>query len=146
MKLTLTRFDFQEDRTLGRIDLGDSRLFWTLEDKMREEPGIPVDMWKVYGKTAIPCGSYKTIVDWSKRFKKELPRLLDVPGFSGIRIHSGNTPNDTEGCILVGKSLSQDGMEIRDSRAAMGELLSLLDGAFAAGQEIEIEVVNGPRA
>lgn len=144
MKLFLDRFDFQDDRTIGRLSLGDSRLFWTLEDKMREEPGRPVELWKVYGETAIPCGTYLVVVDLSQRFKKELPRLLNVPGFSGIRIHAGNTPADTEGCILVGKSLSSDGREIRDSRAAMGELLNLLDTALAAGQEIEIEVRNEP--
>lgn len=142
MNLLLIRFDAQEDRTIGRLELGDGRHFWTLEDAIREVHGQPVETWKIYGQTAIPSGKYQVIVDHSQRFGRDLPRLINVPGFAGIRIHSGNVPEDTEGCILVGKSLSEDGREIRDSRAAMGELLNLLDTALAAGQEIEIEVRN----
>jgi len=54
--------------------------------------------------TAIPCGSYNLVINYSNRYKRPLPRLLNVPNFSGILIHPGNTTEDTAGCILVGEN------------------------------------------
>ena len=83
----------------------------TLEDADR---GLSQDMHleeikkkKAYGQTAIPRGSYECVYTYSNRFKKMLPLLKDVPGFDGIRIHSGNSAKDTEGCILVGLNLKK---------------------------------------
>jgi hypothetical protein len=67
-----------------------------LEDTVREK--------KIMHKTAIPEGTYEVIVNRSPKFKRDLPRLLNVPNFEGILIHRGNTPNDTSGCILVGEN------------------------------------------
>jgi hypothetical protein len=67
-----------------------------LEDTVREK--------KIAGKTAIPEGTYQVIVNRSPKFKRDLPLLLDVPNFEGIRIHRGNTVKDTSGCILVGEN------------------------------------------
>ncbi len=89
----------------------------TLEDCVRP------DSIKIPGQTAIPAGEYKLILDYSEKFKKIMPHILDVPGFSGIRIHSGNTEADTEGCILVG---AYDGSDSLIGSRAMYDLLIAL--------------------
>ncbi|NJM13975.1 MAG: hypothetical protein HC896_00070 [Bacteroidales bacterium] len=103
MKFRLQRKYFKEGYTIGNFyvdrELGGGLefLFNMLEDKVRPQ-GVP----KEYGKTAIPYGTYKVVVTESKRFGRKLPLLLNVPNFTGIRIHPGNTSADTEGCLLPG--------------------------------------------
>jgi hypothetical protein len=112
----------------------------TLEDPIREIPGLPVSKWKVAGDTAIPAGTYHVDVTYSPRFKCDLPLLLSVPGFEGVRIHAGNTNADTEGCILVG---SWNGGEfIRNSRIALASLMDLLEIAEISKREVTIEIRN----
>lgn len=81
--------------TIGKLYIDDNYFCDTLEDVVRSGE-------KVYGQTAIPAGKYKVKKTYSPRFKKKLPEILNVPGFSGVRIHSGNTAKDTEGCLLLG--------------------------------------------
>ena len=103
----LQREEFTTESTVGKLyfRLSDrdpwTWLCWTLEDVVREVPGEPVEAWKTPGETAIPRGTYAVRVTRSSRFKADLPILLNVPGFEGIRIHGGNTAADPEGCILV---------------------------------------------
>jgi len=78
---------------------GESFNCFTLEDEVRLGDIFKV---KVQDKTAIPVGRYEVILNMSNRFKMYMPLLLNVPNFSGIRIHSGNTKEHTEGCVLVG--------------------------------------------
>lgn len=73
----------------------------TLEDKFR---GNNLKNKKVYGETCIPEGLYTVKMTYSNKFKKELPELLDVPYFTGIRIHNGSKPEHSEGCILCGEN------------------------------------------
>jgi hypothetical protein len=103
---------------------------FTCEDVEREV--------KIPGETAIPRGVYKVIITYSQRFKRDLPLLVDVPGFQGIRIHSGNTAEDTAGCILVGRTKMPDG--VYDSRIAFERLLMKIEAAIDAGQDVTIEV------
>lgn len=95
---------------------------YTLEDKVREGDIFKV---KVQNETAIPAGRYEVILNMSNRFKKYMPLLLNVPNFSGVRIHSGNTKDHTEGCILVGFENGEDGF-LGDSRNAFNELMKVL--------------------
>lgn len=70
-----------------------------LDDKMSEEEILSK---KIKGETAIPTGIYQVTITYSPKYKKNMPLINNVKGYSGIRIHSGNTNKDTEGCVLVG--------------------------------------------
>lgn len=103
---------------------------FTLEDAVREQPGMEVSRWKLAAMTAIPTGRYRVIIDFSHRFNKDMPHILNVSGFDGVRIHSGNSPADTEGCLLVGYSASILAGTVSQSTAAsvmfQQELVKLL--------------------
>ena len=114
MKIEVIRRWFTDKSTIGGMMLDGRFQCFTLEDRVRR-PGV-----KVYGQTAIPAGEYQLIVNYSLRFKRYMPLLLNVPMFSGVRIHSGNTDKDTEGCILVGNSKGDD--VVLQSRLAFAEL------------------------
>lgn len=109
---------------------GKPELF-VLEDAVREQVGVPVEKWKIAGATAIPCGRFRVIIDHSDHFNKDLPHVLGVPGFDGIRIHPGNTPLDTEGCLLVGYSASILAGTISQSAAASGMFQQELEKLLA---------------
>ncbi len=113
---------------------------FVLEDAVREEPGVPVEEWKVPGVTAIPAGTYKIDITPSNRFKRLLPILLGVPGFSGSRIHIGNFDGDTEGCLLPGKSHGSN--KVGNSKDAFDALFRKLTAAKAEGEPITIEVTR----
>lgn len=106
------------DYTIGKMYLDGKYFCDTLEDAVR-----PV---KIKHQTAIPVGEYKVIVNMSPRFGKMLPRLLDVPGFEGVLIHSGNTKEDTSGCILVGENKEKG--KVLNSKKYADELVRLLAG------------------
>ena len=106
MHLKLKRLDYGAV-TIGELFIDDEFECFTLEDQVRETDQ-PVESWKIPGNTAIPRGLYKITLDYSVRFQQTMPRLLDVEGFRGIRIHPGNTIHDTEGCILVGTAVNKN--------------------------------------
>lgn len=124
MKLTLIRKYKKEDYTIGHLYI-DGKLFCdVLEDKVRELNTLED---KVYGKTAIPEGTYQVKLTYSPRFKRVLPEVLDVPYFSGIRIHAGNTADDSEGCILVGENKAKG--KVLNSRKTLEMLMKILKSA-----------------
>ena len=102
MNLKLKRFEYGSNYTIGRLYCDDNYICYVLEDRVREVEGQAVTEWKVQNETAIPRGTYRVVIDHSDHFNKELPHILDVPGYTGVRIHTGNSDKDTEGCLLVG--------------------------------------------
>ena len=135
MNITVERDVFNKDWTQGKLYVNDAFLCYTLEDTDRFlEVGSKED--KIKGSTAIPRGVYKLTLSMSNRFKKTLPEVLNVPYFTGIRVHAGNTKDDTDGCILVGLHRTEDGV-VTQSQMALGILMKLLD---KAASEITIEV------
>lgn len=139
MYLQLVREDFTEKATEGKIFVNGTEECFSLEDKDRylEDGGE-----KVYGKTAIPRGIYTVILSHSNRFQRILPLLLDVPQFKGIRIHPGNTSEDTDGCILPGTTNAKEGDDfIGSSKKAFNKLFTKMEEAEEREEEITIEVV-----
>jgi len=109
MELYVIRKYFKEKYTIGRFYQEDKILCNTLEDRIRDLQDLNHDgdfddkgEGKVYGETAIPCGRYRVVVTRSPSLKRRLPLLLNVPGFTYIRIHAGRNYKNTKGCILVG--------------------------------------------
>jgi hypothetical protein len=140
MLLEVKRDPSADGCTLGKLFVDGQFECFTLEDVVREVPGEPVLQWKIPDQTAIPFGSYGVIVNFSEPFQRPLPLLLNVPGYDGVRIHSGNTAADTEGCILVG---SQQGTgAVLNSRDAFAALFPKIQAAIAQGQSVQISISN----
>lgn len=129
MELQIKRTDFSEESTIGELSVNGVFECYTLEDKVR-----PV---KIAGKTAIPSGRYEVIINFSQRFQKQLPLLLNVPNYEGVRIHSGNTAANTEGCILVGETKTDN--FVGESRWAFNRLFEKLKVA-AETEKIFLEI------
>ena len=136
MELTLNRIFLGSSATIGELLINDKHLCDTLEDRVRPEGE------KVYGKTAIPEGTYEVKLTHSPRFKKILPEILNVPNFSGIRIHSLNKAEESEGCIGVGEWNGKDTNWISNSRKAFNKLFAILQEASDRGEKITITINN----
>lgn len=115
--------------SLGEMYIDGKKFSYTLEDKDRELTSKDtlsiIKKIKVLKKTAIPLGTYEIAMTYSVRFKKVLPLLLNIPGFTGIRIHNGVTEHHTEGCILVGYN-KKSNIEIANSKQASKDLTAML--------------------
>lgn len=120
MTILLKRIALRDTYTIGKLYIDGRLICDTLEDKVRDLSKEK----KVYGETAIPYGTYKVSWTYSPKFKKCMPLLENVPNFSGIRIHSGNTAKDSLGCILVGEN-KQKGM-VLNSRATVDKLYPII--------------------
>ena len=135
MEMVLYRDVFEPCFTLGRVSMNGKPYGFSCEDTDRKlENGGE----KIPGATAIPRGRYRLVLSLSKRFKKIMPELLDVPGFAGIRVHGGNTAEDTEGCILLGAMRMKEG--VRHCAPINSELISTLLRAREDGEECWLEV------
>lgn len=128
MNITLNRIAKKSKYTIGKLYIDGEYFCDTIEDTDRGLTQIMTDAQikskKVYGQTAIPTGTYRVIISYSNKFKRQMPLLLNVPGFLGIRIHSGNTEKDTEGCLIVGKNKVVG--KVIESKDTYNKLFSIL--------------------
>ena len=136
MELVLERRYLKPSYTIGGLSVCGTRFCDTLEDRVRDLKQEP----KVPRATAIPAGRYEVIVNRSPRFGRDLPRLLDVPGFEGILIHRGNTAKDTAGCILVGENRLPG--QVLNSTPYELRLTSLIREAQEKGEKIHITITD----
>ena len=134
MELLLERTEKTQTYTAGRLyfvnELGKAYFCDTLEPPMPN-----------YNQTtrAIPAGRYSVAITWSPKFKRWLPLLVNVPRREGIRIHAGNNPSDSRGCILVGKALLPG--HVYTSRSTLEALINRLKER-AEGEVIHLTVGN----
>ena len=126
LDMKLVREQFKDTQTVGKLYLNGVYFCDTLEDKNRDlnKNGIfDGSEKKVYSETCIPFGQYKVIINQSPRFKRLMPRLLNVPHFDGILIHNGVTEKNSAGCILVG---SYDGQKLVRSKEIFNKLFEIM--------------------
>ena len=140
MEIKLIRESFGDTFTEGKLLIDNVFECYTVEDtdrKMEEDISK-----KVYGQSAIPRGTYQVVLSMSNRFKKVLPEIIGVPGFTGIRIHTGNSSKDTEGCIILGKTNDRlDDNWISGSKDAMTAFMAKLEVAINNGEKVTIEII-----
>lgn len=127
--------------TIGKMYIDGDYFCDTLEDRVRDinkNGKFDNGEVKVAGETAIPYGRYQVVVTMSPRFKRELPRLLNVPNFEGILIHRGNTDKDSAGCLLLGENKVKG--KVINSTPYEQKLVSILKGVQNKGEEIWITI------
>lgn len=144
LNLKLERKWKKEKYTIGNLYVNGVFFSNVLEDTVR---GLRQDMTpeeiqkiKIHGQTAIPSGRYEIRVTLSARFRRQLPILLNVPGYAGVRIHPGNTDANTEGCLLPGKN-DRIG-QVSNSRATMAALQKQIEDAIYQNSKVYIEIVD----
>ena len=146
MILTLQRTHAHGAATFGKLFADGVFLCYTLEDLVREVPGQSVAAWKVHGATAIPATPpgepYRITLAHSMRFGLDTITVCDVPGFTYIRMHGGNTANDTEGCPLLGMAINEQGIVGGTSRPAVKLAQTAVQQALARGESVWLEVLN----
>ena len=135
MKLQVIRTMCGADCTIGELLVDGEHECYTLEDVVRP------DGEKIFGKTAIPYGTYSVAITFSHHFQRDLPLLVGVPNFDGVRIHPGNTASDTEGCLLVGKHYTAGA--VTESRLAFDTLFTKIRDAISGGEEVTITYSDG---
>jgi len=141
MELALYRTKLLSNRTIGQLYINGEFFCFTLEDKVREVPGRPVEEWKIWGETAIPMGRYPVTLERSPKFGPDTISIGRVLGFTYIRIHAGNTEKDTEGCPIVGYALTADNIiKPGTTRPALLDLKDKVKKAIKEGETVHITV------
>jgi hypothetical protein len=130
MELLLNRWPSTTEATEAQLYVDDEPFGYTLEDVVRAV--------KIPHETAIPAGRYQIVLDQSPKFGRLMPHLLNVPNFTGVRMHWGNTAKDTDGCIIVAWERGVN--FVGTSRKAFDQLFGLMQEAVAANEQIWITI------
>ncbi len=142
MRITLKRISKKDTYTIGKLYIDNNYFCDTLEDKDRNlyqfNPVGTIMSIKVKGHTAIPKGLYEIMWTYSNRFKRYTPQIMNVPGFDGIRIHSGNTDADTEGCVLLG--LNKVVGRVINSRVTCDKFYDIIEKEIKNKKEVWIQI------
>ena len=140
MRITVQRRYLGETYTIGTMFINGNYFCDTLEDKVRDlnKDGDLLDEGeeKVYAETAIPYGKYRVILNYSPKFKRELPLLLNVKHFEGIRIHRGRTASHSSGCLIVGENKVKG--QVINAEKYEVELVKRIREAISHNEEIWI--------
>ena len=142
MNLTLKRLNLTPNYTEGELYVNGVYFCKTLEDTNRDlnkNGQFDNNEKKIYGETCIPYGKYKVILSYSPKFKRELPEILEVPDFQGIRIHRGNKISDTLGCVLCGEKVKNG--YLSNSTPYEIKLVELFKQAKSRNEESFIEII-----
>lgn len=163
MEMYLERDPSTQNATIGNLFIAGARECYTLEDVVREVEGVPVEQWKIPKRTAIPFGRFRVVLSRSERFSRHasekasaaaghavkvdvvLPEIQNVPGFTGVRMHGGNGPDDTDGCTCVGH-LKVGPERIADCAPALQAVIHKIDTAIKGGDEVWLNVVKAGAA
>lgn len=142
MEIRIDRAWKKDGYTISRLFIDGERVCEALEDTDRglrqDMPLEEIRKQKVYGRTAIPMGRYRVVMSFSPKFGKVLPEVLSVPGYTGIRIHSGNTAGDTAGCILPG--LNTEKGKVLQSTKYTGIVIDRINAARSKGEDVWLKV------
>lgn len=142
MELLLERKWCKSDYTIGRLSINGKFYCHILEDTVRDinkNGTFDCGEFKISGHTAIPYGTYEIQVTYSPKFKRELPLLLNVKHFEGIRIHRGNTNKDTSGCLIPGEN-TKTGMVLNSTKYEL-ELTKLIKEANKRKEKVYIKII-----
>lgn len=142
MIITLQRNPSIGGATVGKLYIAGNFACHTLEDEVREIAGQPVAHWKIHGQTAIPSGEYIVSLQDSARFGPDTLTINNVPGFEYIRMHAGNTSQDTEGCILLGMRAAECTLVGGTSRPAVELVRGDVRAAIDRGEVVHIVISN----
>lgn len=142
LEFAVVRYNYTEGYTAGKMYANGRFICYTLEDEVREVDGKPVSAWKIKGETAIPRGRYEMELSHSPKFGRVLPILLNVPGYTGVRIHRGNKAEHTEGCILLGNADGNDrDAWLGNSAVAEKAFIPIMNDAMRQGLKVFITLV-----
>lgn len=142
MEIKLIRKYYQAKYTIGRLYVNNRFFSDCLEppsQHLTERCSMDtIQNAKNKGYRAIPTGRYRILITRSRRFGRWLPLLMNVKGFEGIRIHAGNKPEDTKGCILLGFNRRKG--YVLDSTRCVLTLVKMMTEAMEKGEKVFVKV------